>query len=595
MNKLARYSDNFIEELKYSVDIVDVVSDYLELKRAGSRFKGLCPFHNEKTPSFFVNPDNNFYHCFGCGVGGDVINFVMEIENITFTEAVKILAEKAGIELPNLSDRERKLYQEREQLFEINKLAARFYNYMLKETKLGTDSLEYLKNRGFTEEDIENFQLGYAPDEWKAVMSFLNKRGYSLDMIHKAGLISKGKNNSFYDRFRNRIIFPIFNTRGEVIAFGGRVLPDSEQGAKYLNSPETAIFSKKKNLYGLNWAKKQIREEQRCIIMEGYTDVIQAHRSGFKNAVASLGTAFTDEQAKLIKRYADQALIAYDSDTAGNKATLRGLEILNDRGIDVKVITLPEGSDPDDILRDNNLQLFNDYIDEAESLVDFKIDMIIKDKDLNDPGMKIKILKEIAELISGIDDPVEKEIYVERASEKTNFDKNILSKEIKKQTKYRKRRNSVRKEEKVDKRDKVKRSDIVRIQEQLLSYFITHKELRSSLARIISPDDFKGRAEKLAKIIWNGPFISDSVSSDKIKSELDEDLESYWSEIIVKQKKGLNKNKLVNLANFIADKNLEITKNEICSRLNEGRNDLQSLNQMLTKFHSLNYHSERGD
>ncbi len=595
MNKLARYSDNFIEELKFSVDIVDIVSDYLELKSAGNRFKGLCPFHNEKTPSFFVNPDNNFYHCFGCGAGGDVINFVMEIENITFTEAIKILAEKAGIQLPNLSDRERKLYQEREQLFEINKTAARFYNYLLLETELGADSLKYLKNRGFTEDDIDHFQLGYAPDEWKAVLSFLNKREYSLDMIHKAGLISKGKNNSFYDRFRNRIIFPIFNTRGEVIAFGGRVLTDSEQGAKYLNSPETAIFSKKKNLYGLNRAKKYIREEQRCIIMEGYTDVIQAHKRGIKNAVASLGTAFTDDQAKLIKRYADQALIAYDSDTAGNKATLRGLEILNNHDIDVKVITLPEGSDPDDILRENNLELFNEYIDSAESLVDFKIDMIIKGRNLNDPGVKIKTLKEAAELISGIDNEVEKEIYIERTSQKMNFDKDVLNKEIKMQSNKRKRRNSSRKEEKVDKRRKVKKSDIVRIQEQLLSYFITHKHFRSNLSQMISVDDFYGKGKELAKIIWNGPFISDSVSNDKVKSELNEDLKSYWSEIIVKQKSGLNKNKLFNLAKFVAEKNLEVSKNEICNKLNDGKNDLQTLNQMLKKFHSLNYHSERGD
>ncbi|RCW45373.1 DNA primase [Halanaerobium sp. MA284_MarDTE_T2] len=592
---MARYSDNFIEELKFSVDIIDVVSDYLELKRAGNRFKGLCPFHNEKTPSFFVNPDNNFYHCFGCGAGGDVINFVMEIENITFTEAVKVLAEKAGIKLPNLTDREKKLYQEREQLFEINKTAARFYNYLLLETELGADSLKYLKDRGFTEDDIEYFQLGYAPDEWKAVLSFLSKREYSLDMIHKAGLISKGKNNSFYDRFRNRIIFPIFNIRGEVIAFGGRVLPDSEQGAKYLNSPETAIFSKKKNLYGLNRAKKYIRQEQRCIIMEGYTDVIQAHKKGIKNAVASLGTAFTDEQAKLIKRYADQALIAYDSDTAGNKATLRGLEILNNHGIDVKVITLPEGSDPDDILRENNLELFNEYMDKAESLVDFKIDMIIKGRNLNDPGVKIKTLKEAAELISGIDNEMEKEIYVERTSQKMNFDKNVLNKEIKMRSKKKKRKNFSRKEKKIDKRRKVKKSDIVRIQEQLLSYFITHKHLRSSLSQIISADDFYGKGKKLAKIIWNGPFISDSVSSDKIKSELGEDLKSYWSEIIVKQKSGLNKDKLFNLAKFVVEKNLEVSKNEICSRLNNGQNDLQTLNQMLKKFHSLNSNSERGD
>jgi len=403
VDKLTRYSDEFIDELKENVDIVDLISDYLELKKTGNRYKGLCPFHSEKTPSFFVNPDNNFYHCFGCGAGGDSINFVMEIENLTFIESVKMLAERSGMELPDMSNQQRQVYKEREKIFSLNKLAARFYNYLLTDTNMGKEALEYLNKRGFNEEDIKRFNLGYAADEWQLLLNFLKKKDFSMHLIKKAGLISEGNNNSHYDKFRNRVMFPIFNNRGEVIAFGGRIL-DSEDnyGPKYLNSPETQIFSKKKNLYGLHLAKDRIRKENSCIIMEGYTDVIQAHKNGFKNSIASLGTAFTEEQAKLIKRYAENAYIAYDADTAGNKATLRGLDILNNTGINVKVIELEEGSDPDQLLKNEGSDVFNELIENAVNLIDFKINMIVKDKNLSEPGIRKKVLRSIVELLSGV-------------------------------------------------------------------------------------------------------------------------------------------------------------------------------------------------
>ncbi len=600
VDKLARYSEEFIEELKNSVDMVDLVSDYLELKRSGDRYKGLCPFHSEKTPSFFVNPDNNFYHCFGCGAGGDVINFLMEIENITFNESIKLLADRTGMELPDLNEHQRQRYKERESIFALNNLAARFFNYLLLEKEIGKKALDYLKSRGFDEADIEKFQLGYAADEWQMLLTFLKKRDFSIDLIYKAGLISKGKNNSYYDKFRNRVIFPIFNSRGEVIAFGGRILDDQDDyGPKYLNSPETPIFSKKKNLYGLHLAKEKIRKTDSCIIMEGYTDVIKAHKYGFENSIASLGTAFTDEQARLINRYAENAFIAYDSDTAGNMATLRGLDILSEAGIDVKVVELPEGSDPDQLLSSLGSDSFQEYMDNSSSLVDFKIDMIIKDKKLDEPGVRMKVLSSVIELISEIDSELKREIYIERAAQKTDFNAEVLAEEVKKEVNQSKRRNSRQNiERKNSQRNNNLYSQIFyyqKIEEQILAYFIKNVSLREKIADKLSAKDFSGRARQLAELLFKGSVISGSVKIEKIRDQFNDELLSYWSEIIVKQKKGLSEERLVELADYLSSQRISENKTKICNLLTEKELSLDKLNKMLIAFYKMNYNSERRD
>lgn len=602
MDKVARYSDDFIEELKSNADIVDFVSDYIELQKSGNRYKGLCPFHSEKTPSFFVNPDNNFYHCFGCGAGGDLINFVMEIENLTFAETIKLLAERSGMELPDLSDTQRRRYKEREKLFALNKLAAKFYNYLLTEKEIGNKALEYLKKRDIDQNDINKFQIGYAADEWQLLLNFLKKRDFSLDLIHKAGLITKGKNNSYYDKFRNRVIFPIYNNRGEVIAFGGRILEmeAEDYGPKYLNSPETAIFSKKKNLYGLHLAKDAIRKKNSCIIMEGYTDIIQAHKKGFENSIASLGTAFTEEQAKLIKRYAEKAYIAYDADTAGNMATLRGLDILSDTGIDVKVIQLAEGNDPDDLLRKEGAEIFSEYLAEALSLVDFKIEMIIKDKDLTEPGVRIKVLKSIIKLIAEIEDELKREIYLERAAEKTSFKAEVLAKEVKKEVEKIKSRNYRKDIEKNNSESKkvdlnTQISYYQKIEEQILAHYITKPELREKISEILTPDDFSGRAAQLADRLFKGRVISASVNNDSIKDELDNELYSYWSEIIVKQKSSLSEARIFELAEYISSYKISKSKEKICKFLASKNYDLDKLNSILVTFQKMNYNIERRD
>ena len=569
------------------------------MKKTGNRYKGLCPFHSEKTPSFFVNPDNNFYHCFGCGAGGDSINFVMEIENLTFVESVKMLAERSGMELPDMSSHERQLYQEREKLFSLNKLAARFYNYLLTETEMGKNALSYLKARDFDENDIEKFWLGYAPDEWRVLLNFLQKKGFSINLIKKAGLISKGKNNSYYDKFRNRVMFPIFNNRSEVIAFGGRILDnESDYGPKYLNSPETQIFSKKKNLYGLHLAKDSLREENSCIIMEGYTDVIQAHKNGFKNSIASLGTAFTEEQAELIKRYAENAYIAYDADTAGNKATLRGLDILSSTGINVKVIELDEGSDPDQLLKNQGAETFAKLINEAENLIDFKINMIIKNKDLSEPGIRLKVLKSIVKLLADVKDDLKREVYLERAAKKTDFKEKVLAEEVEKELKknknnQKKKKNHTDKENKYDLYSQL--SYYQKIEEEILAYFITTPELREKIAEKVSKNDFSGRTAQLAEYLFKGSIISNSVKLEKVKEQLGEKLLSYWSEILVKQDNNLNENKILELAEYISSKRVVKNKKKLCTLLRKKELSLDKLNRILLNFYNLNYNVERRD
>ncbi|MFW6238601.1 MAG: DNA primase, partial [Halanaerobiales bacterium] len=268
---MADDSRDFSQKVKRSVDIVEVVSDYVNLKKVGKNYQALCPFHQENTPSFTVNPENQFYYCFGCGAGGDVYDFLMEIENITFFESLKILAGRVGLEIPNQSRKSRRINKKRETFFELYRLAARFYNYLLRERDIARQAREYLQQRGFEEEEIEKFHLGYAPDRWRALLKFLTGKGYDREELLEAGLISKS-NNNYYDRFRNRIIFPIFNVRGEVLSFGGRIINNNIDSPKYLNSPETLLYSKGDNLYGLNWARDIVRKEGSAVIMEGYTD-----------------------------------------------------------------------------------------------------------------------------------------------------------------------------------------------------------------------------------------------------------------------------------------------------------------------------------
>ncbi len=426
------YSEDFIEQVRFSNDLVDLVSDYTKLKAAGKGYKGLCPFHNEKTPSFNVNPDQQLYSCFGCGAGGDIFNFVMEIEGVSFVEAIKFLAQRAGLSLPEeiRDPKIKKRNDERKKLLQIHELTAKFYNYLLTNSEVGQQACDYLNNRGFDREIIDRFKLGYAPDRWEGLYKFLKNKGYSDRILVKSGLvISRKKADGYYDRFRNRAIFTIYNHRGQIIGFGGRKLVADDQ-PKYLNSPDTVIFDKGKNLYGLNWAKRYIQQSDEAVIMEGYTDVIRAHQFGINNAIASLGTSLTEEQANLLKRYAKRVYIAYDADNAGAKATLRGLDILKEADLNVMVIRLPNNQDPDEFIENKGGKEFERLKEEALSLVQFKLNSIFSDKDLSLIDDKVQAVKEISPILVKIEDELEKREYCKMVAERLDVELEVLNKEL---------------------------------------------------------------------------------------------------------------------------------------------------------------------
>ncbi|MFU0825399.1 DNA primase [Clostridium sp.] len=412
-------SEEIIQKIKDQNDIVDVISESVALKRSGRNFIGLCPFHNEKTPSFSVSQDKQIYKCFGCGEAGNVITFVMKSKNMNFIDAVKYLGDKANIDIGDNTTENTEYKNKIEKLYKINVEAARYYFTCLQSNK---DAIQYFIRRGITNKTIRKFGLGYARDGWKNLLNYLRRRGYTeLDMLN-AGLIVKGKNDSYYDRFINRVIFPVFDYRGKVIGFGGRVLDDSKP--KYLNSPETTIFKKGTNLYGLNFAIKE-NKSRTLIIVEGYMDCISLHQYGITNVVASLGTALTIEQAKLLKRYADKIIVSYDADLAGQSATIRGLKILKNEGFDLRVLTIPQGKDPDEFIKNNGKDAFMKLIDDSLSIVDYEIKVAGTGLDMKDENMIIKYIDRACNIISELP-PVEKDVYIRKLSEETGVNEQAI-------------------------------------------------------------------------------------------------------------------------------------------------------------------------
>lgn len=411
-------SEDIIQKIKEENDIVDLISESVKLKRTGRNYLGLCPFHHEKTPSFSVSRDKQIYKCFGCGEAGNVFTFVMKSKNLSFPEAVKFLADRVNIDIDFDKDngRRKNTFQK---LYRLNVEAAR---YFFKCLSVNRKAKEYLSNRGITENIIKKFGLGYSVDSWDHMLNFLKSRGFSeLDMV-SAGLIIKGKKGNYYDRFRNRIIFPVFNNRGKVIGFGGRVLDNSKP--KYLNSPETSLFKKGINLYGLNFAVKNDFGRV-LIIVEGYMDCIALHQYGITNAVASLGTALTVNQAKLLARYADKVIISYDADTAGQMATVRGMDILKSVGLEIKVLQIPNGKDPDEFVRNNGREEFLKLVDKALPLIEYRIQNVKKDIDFNNSEGTVKYVEEVLKILSQLD-PIERDIYLKRLSEETGIRDQVL-------------------------------------------------------------------------------------------------------------------------------------------------------------------------
>lgn len=426
---MARYSEEIINEVRQSNDIVDVISQYVHLKRSGRNFFGLCPFHNEKSPSFSVSPDKQIFHCFGCGVGGNVITFVSKIEGLNFVETVQMLAERANIQLPTLEnngDIQKEILKDK--VYKVNEFAAEYYHQNLYKTQAKI-AQEYVKKRQLSNETLKSFRIGFS-GKFNELYQELKKQGFEEREILESGLVNKNDRGQYIDRYRNRLMFPICDVRGRVIAFGGRVLDDSKP--KYINSPENIVYSKGRHLFGLNVAKKG--DTKKILIVEGYMDVISLHQREITNVVASLGTALTEQQGWLLRKNSEQIILSFDSDEAGIKAKLRSIEILQNMGCDLRVLQLEGAKDPDEyILKYGNMR-FQNAVDKALSVIEFKVKILKKDLNLENTNDKIKFLNEIAKLISKVDNTIEREVYIEKIAKEYDISKEAIYAEVNKLT-----------------------------------------------------------------------------------------------------------------------------------------------------------------
>ena len=481
------YPEEVIEEIRMKNDIVDVVSGYVKLQKKGSSYFGLCPFHNEKSPSFSVSPGKQIYYCFGCGAGGNVISFVMQYENYTFQEAVKFLAQKAGIQLPEaeFSEETRKKENKRARLLQVNKEAATYFFHQLR-SENGRTGWQYLKKRELSDETIRKFGLGFANMTSNDLVKFLKSKGYEDEVIRDAGLATFDEKFGFHDKFWNRVMFPIQDINHRVIGFGGRVMGDGKP--KYLNSPETPVFDKSRNLYGLNIARTARKNQ--IILCEGYMDVITMHQAGFSQAVASLGTAFTEGQASLLKRYTDEVILSYDSDGAGVTAALRAIGILKEAGMTGRVLNLEPYKDPDEFIKNCGQEAFQKRLYEAENTFFFEIRMLQKDYNMQDPESKTKFYREIARKLCGFSEEVERENYIQAVAQRyqisvENLRRLVLSYAM--QTGYaqpvERPKSGIRKKNTAE--EGVRRS-----QRLLLTWLTDMPSLYPKIKKFITPEDF---------------------------------------------------------------------------------------------------------
>lgn len=427
---MARYSDEIIEEVRQTNDIVDVISQYVRLKRSGRNYFGLCPFHNEKSPSFSVSPEKQIFHCFGCGVGGNVFTFLTKIEGINFVEAVQQLAERANIQLPTLENTADSAKEAlKAKVYKVNEFTANYYheNLYKPESKIAQ---EYVKKRKLSNETLKSFQIGFS-GKFDELYRELKKQGFEDREILESGLVNKNDRGQFIDRYRNRLMFPICDVRGRVIAFGGRVLDDSKP--KYINSPENVVYSKGRHLYGLNVAKKY-DIKKRLLIVEGYMDVVSLHQRDIHNVVASLGTALTQQQGYLLRNNTEQIILSYDSDEAGQAAKVRAMDILQNMGCDIRVLQMEGAKDPDEFVIKYGNARFQNVVDKAISVIEFKIKILRQSLDLESTNDKIKFLNEIAKLISKIDNSIEREVYIEKIAKEYDVSREAIYAEVNKLT-----------------------------------------------------------------------------------------------------------------------------------------------------------------
>ena len=487
-----RYSDDIIEEVRQKNDIVDVVSQYVRLTRRGSTYFGLCPFHNEKTPSFSVTPGKQMYYCFGCGAGGNVYNFIMEYENYTFGEALKHLADRAGVELPKIeySREVREKAEQRAELLEINKQAAQYYYYQLR-TEGGKIGYQYLSGRGLSEETMRKFGLGYSDKFGGGLYTFLKSKGYSDERLRESGLFNVDERHGMYDKFWNRVIFPIMDVNNRVIGFGGRVMGDGKP--KYLNSPETKIFDKSRNLYGLNIARTT--RKKYLILCEGYMDVISMHQAGFTNAVASLGTALTSGHASLLKRYTQEVLLLYDSDEAGIRAALRGITILRDAGVSSRVVNLKPYKDPDEFIKNMGAEAFEERLRQASDSFMFRVSIAESEFPMDEPQGQNRFFERCAELLLELKDELERNLYIEAIVKKYRGQYGVSAEDLRKRVntlalKGTPAENRTQPKTSGGQNKKKKESASDQAQKLMLTWLVTYPGIFDKVAQYLNAEDF---------------------------------------------------------------------------------------------------------
>lgn len=533
---MIRYSDELIDEVKNNNDIVDVVSQYVHLKRSGRNYFGLCPFHNEKSPSFAVSPDKQIFHCFGCGVGGNVIHFISKIEGINFRESIELLAERANITLPKLeSIGDNKTQELKDKIYQINKNAAYFYHENLYKPTAKT-AQEYVKKRKLNNATLKEFLIGYSGN-FNELYNFLKSKGFSDEAILASDLVNKNDRGQYIDRFRHRLMFPIQDVRGRIIAFGGRVLDDSKP--KYINSPENLVYSKGRHLFGLYNAKKH--DTKKILIVEGYMDVISLHQRGITNVVASLGTAMTEAQGRLLRRSSEQIILGYDADGAGQEAIVRGLDILRNLGCDVRVLQISGAKDPDEYVTKYGPERLKKCIDDAISLVEFKVRVLKRTLNLDNTADKIKFLNEVAKILARVENSMEQEIYIEKISKDYDISKEALYSEIKKilypkntSSKILEKRNTqyniVKKEDTKISEARLKRENTI-----IAMLLMSNANVYSKIKNKIRPEDFKyEKNRKILEKVYAEYENGTTEIYDVLSLFEDEDIINHITEIMAK-------------------------------------------------------------
>ena len=570
---MVRYSEELIDEIKNSNDIVDVISQYVILKRSGRNFFGLCPFHKEKSPSFSVSPDKQIFHCFGCGAGGNVIHFVSKIENADFKEAISILANRAGIELPTLNNYEdNKTAMLKTKVYKINQIAAEFYHHNLYRPTSKT-AQEYIKKRKLDNKTLKSFLIGYSGN-YDELYKILKQKGYKEEEILASSLVNKTDDGKYIDRFRKRVMFPIQDIRNKVIAFGGRVLDDSKP--KYINSPENIVYSKGRHLFGLNVAKKS--DLKNIIIVEGYMDAISLYQRGITNVVASLGTALTEAQGRLLRRYSERVTIGYDSDGAGQAATLRGLEILQNIGCDVRILQISGAKDPDEYVIKYGPERFLKCVEQAISLVEFKVKMLKQNLNLENINDKIKFLNEVAKILANVTNSIERELYIEKIAAEYKVSKESIYGEVNKLIYAKNTGEKILEKpiiKKEVKKEKPKIDEAIVKRENLIIYLLINypQESYSKIKNIVLEQDIKLEAnQKIFKKMYE-EIEKGNINIDILNCFEEEDIINHISAIMSYDFEISDLNKCIeDIANTYEKEKLINRRQEILESLKNAQN-----------------------